>query len=112
VSSVAVELAVGMLGELYNRRVLLVGAGENGELTAQALREHGAQTVFVANRHYDRAIGLAQRFGGSAVRFDELPDQLAQADIVVTATASPHQIIGREDLELMWPDPLRSVRPV
>jgi len=110
VSSVAVELAVGMLGDLGSRRVLLIGAGENGELTARALRDHGAHTVFVANRRYDRAIGLAQRFGGSAVRFDALPTELARADIVVSCTASPHQIISHEDLELMRPQ--RGDRPL
>ena len=62
VSSVAVELARGILGELGSRRVLVIGAGENGELTAKALRERGVETIFVANRRYDRAIGLAQRF--------------------------------------------------
>jgi glutamyl-tRNA reductase len=101
VSSVAVELARGTLGELDSRRVLVIGAGENGELTAKALRERGVETVFVANRRYDRAIGLAQRFGGHAVRFDDLPRELEAADIVVSATASPHQIVGREELELV-----------
>ncbi len=101
VSSVAVELARGALGELESRRVLVIGAGENGELTAKALRERGVETVFVANRRYDRAIGLAQRFGGHAVRFDDLPGELQQADIVVSATASPHLIVGREELELV-----------
>ncbi|CAN5485425.1 glutamyl-tRNA reductase [soil metagenome] len=101
VSSVAVELAVDVLGDLSTRRVLVVGAGENGELTARALRERGVHTVFVANRHYERAIGLAQCFCGSAVRFDDLPAELPRADIVVTCTASPHQIIGREELEEM-----------
>jgi glutamyl-tRNA reductase len=98
VSSVAVELAAGMLGDLASRRVLVIGAGENGELTARALRERGVHTVFVANRRYDRAIGLAQRFGGAAVRFDDLPAELERADIVVSSTASPHQIMGREEL--------------
>jgi glutamyl-tRNA reductase len=101
VSSVAVELARGTLGELASRRVLVIGAGENGELTAKALRERGVETVFVANRRYDRAIGLAQRFGGQAVRFDDLPGELQRADIVVSATASPHLIVGREELELV-----------
>ena len=104
VSSVAVELAAEILGDLSTRRVLVIGAGENGELTARALRERGVHTVFVANRHYDRAIGLAQRFDGAAVRFDELPEQLAQADIVVSCTASPHQIVDREELELTLGD--------
>jgi glutamyl-tRNA reductase len=101
VSSVAVELARAALGELDTRNVLVIGAGENGELTARALHERGVNTVFVANRRYDRAIGLAQRFGGHAVRFEELPRQLLEADIVVSATASPHQIVGRDELALM-----------
>jgi glutamyl-tRNA reductase len=101
VSSVAVELAADILGDLASRRVLVIGAGENGELTARALRARGVHTVFVANRRYDRAIGLAQRFGGGAVRFEDLPAELASADIVVSCTASPHQIVGREELELM-----------
>jgi glutamyl-tRNA reductase len=110
VSSIAVELAVNMLGDLSRRRVLVIGAGENGELTARALQARGVHTVFVANRRYDRAIGLAQRFGGGAVRFDDLPAELARADIVVSCTASPHQIVGREELELMSED--RGKRPL
>jgi glutamyl-tRNA reductase len=99
VSSIAVELAAHTLGELSERNVLVVGAGENGELTARALADRGVRTIFVANRRYDRAIGLAARFGGEAVRFDDLPELLVRADIVVSCTASPHQIIGREELE-------------
>jgi glutamyl-tRNA reductase len=101
VSTVAVDLARGVLGELASRRVLIVGAGENGELTASALNRAGAHTVFVANRRYDRAIGLAQRFGGTAVRFDDLPAQLTEADIVVSCTSSPHQIVGREEMAVV-----------
>jgi len=101
VSSVAVELAQQVLGELRSRRVLVIGAGENGEVTARALADRGVHSIFVANRRYDRAIGLAARFGGEAVRFDELPELLAQADIVVACTASPHQIVGREELALV-----------
>ena len=64
IPSVAVELAQRTLGELDDRRVLVVGAGETAELTARALAAKGVQAIFIANRHYDRAIGLAQRFGG------------------------------------------------
>jgi glutamyl-tRNA reductase len=101
VASVAVELAREVLGDLAERRVLVIGAGENGELTARALRQAGVATTFLANRHYDRAIGLAQRFGGEAVRLDDLPQELARADIVVSATGSPHQIVGRDELALV-----------
>jgi glutamyl-tRNA reductase len=95
---VAVELAERTLGELDERRVLVIGAGETAELTAKALADRGVDAVFIANRHYDRAIGLASRFGGSAVRFEELPEMLTGADIVVSSTSSPHHVIEREDL--------------
>jgi glutamyl-tRNA reductase len=99
IPSVAVELARRALGDLSDRRVLVVGAGETAELVARALVARGVATVFVANRHYDRAIGLAERFGGAAVRFEELPEQLQAADIVVSATNSPHHIVERDELE-------------
>ena len=99
ISSVAVELAQHTLGDLAERRVLVVGAGETAELVARALVARGVRTVFIANRRYDRAIGLAQRFGGQAVRFDELPAQLEAADIAVSATNSPHHIVERDELE-------------
>ena len=110
VSSVAVELAEATLGELSERRVLIIGAGETGELTARALHERGVETVFVANRRYDRAIGLAQRFEGHAVRFDELPGQLAAADIVVSSTGSPHTLVGPEEMQAVMD--LRDGRPL
>jgi glutamyl-tRNA reductase len=99
--SVSVELAQRALGDLANRTVLLVGAGETAELTARALAARGVATVFVANRHYNRAIGLAQRFGGRAVRIDQLPGRMEDADIVVSSTNSPHHLIERDDLELV-----------
>jgi glutamyl-tRNA reductase len=101
IPSVAVELAQHTLGDLGSRTVLLVGAGEMAELTARALSARGVEAIFVANRHYSRAIGLAQRFGGRAVRIDELPAQMEGADIVVSSTNSPHHIIEREELELV-----------
>ena len=101
IPSVAVELAQHTLGDLAARRVLVIGAGETAELTARALAARGVETVFIANRRYNRAIGLAQRFGGYAVRFEELPTQLELADIVVSSTNSPHHIIERDGLELV-----------
>jgi glutamyl-tRNA reductase len=99
IPSVAVELAQRNLGDLSARRVLLIGAGETSEITARALAARGSDAVFIANRGYKRAISLAERFGGEAVRVDELPRQLASADIVVSATNSPHHLIERSELE-------------
>jgi glutamyl-tRNA reductase len=98
---VAVDLALSLLGGLEERHVVILGAGETSELTARALAEQGAGTIFVANRHADRALSLAQRFGGSVVGLDGLPEQLLHADIVLSSTSSPHPIVGREELELV-----------
>ncbi len=101
VPSVAVDLAQDVLGDLAERRVMLLGAGETSELCAQALAHQGVGTIFVANRHADRALSLAQRFGGSVVGLDKLPEQLLEADIVVSSTSSPHPIVGSEELALV-----------
>jgi glutamyl-tRNA reductase len=98
VASVAVEAARGVLGDLARRRVVIIGAGDTAELTARALAEQGVSTLFVANRRRERALALAQRFGGETISFDALPGELERADIVVGSTASPHAIVGAEEL--------------
>ncbi len=98
VSTVAVDLARAVLGDLRDREVLIVGAGEMSELTAEALAEEGVQTIFIANRNAARARSMADQFGGSVVALDAMPHQLRTADIVVASTSSPHPIIGAEEL--------------
>ncbi|HYM56845.1 MAG TPA: glutamyl-tRNA reductase [Solirubrobacteraceae bacterium] len=110
VASVAVGAARNALGELASRHVLIIGAGETAELTARALHDQGVSTMFVANRRRERAIALARRFGGETIAFDALPDELARADIVVASTASPHTILGAEELALVMP--ARAGRPL
>jgi glutamyl-tRNA reductase len=101
VPSVAVDLAQGVLGDLAHRHVVILGAGETSELMARALSDQGAGTIFLANRHADRALSLAQSVGGSVVGLDELPDQLVRADMVLCSTSSPEPIVGREELEVV-----------
>ena len=96
VASVAVELAGKIFGSLQGKQVCLVGAGKMSELAARHLLAKGAGPVFVANRTYDRAQALAAKFGGKAVRFDDLYQQCEQADIVITSTGSPVAIFRRE----------------
>ncbi|MFL5823060.1 MAG: glutamyl-tRNA reductase [Solirubrobacteraceae bacterium] len=95
---VAVALARERLGALHDRSVVVVGTGETSELAARALADSGARTVFVASRRRDRAIALAKRYGGDSVSFDELPVALEHADILVTATASPHVLLEAPEL--------------
>jgi glutamyl-tRNA reductase len=110
IPSVAVDLALSVLGGLEHRHVVVLGAGETSELTARALNEQGAGTIFVANRHADRALSLAQRFGGSVVGLDDLPEQLLAADIALCSTSSPHPIVGRDELEIVMRE--RDGRPL
>ena len=96
VASVAVELAGKIFGSLEGKQVCLVGAGKMSELAARHLLAKGAGPIFVANRTFDRACVLAEKFDGKAVRFDDLYQQCEQADIVITSTGSPVAIFRRE----------------
>jgi glutamyl-tRNA reductase len=97
-ASVAVMLAREVLGGLAGRRVVILGTGETSEMVARALADSGGETVFVATRRRDRAISLARRYGGDSVSFDELPEALERADVVVSATSSPHLLIESREL--------------
>jgi glutamyl-tRNA reductase len=101
ISSTAVELAHDVLADNTDPSVVIIGAGATSELTARALANSGVSTIFVANRHADRARALADRFGGHVVALDDLPEQLMRADVVVASTASPSPIVDVEDLELV-----------
>lgn len=96
IASVAVELARKIFGSLEDKRVLLVGAGKMGEQAARHLIDQGAGAVLVANRTHERAEQLAQRFGGRAIRFEDLYANADQADIIITSTGSARPVFLRE----------------
>ena len=100
VASVAVELAKKIFGSLQGKHVYLVGAGKMSELAARHLIAHGAESIFVANRTYDRAQQLAAKFDGQAILFEQLYETCDRADIVITSTGAPHAIFRREHGEL------------
>ncbi|MEA2568418.1 MAG: glutamyl-tRNA reductase [Acidobacteriota bacterium] len=95
----AVELAKKIFGDLRGLRVLLLGAGEMAELTAEHFAAHEVAHMFVANRAIDRAQELAKRFGGVAMQFDTFTSHLAECDIVVASTGAPHHLILAADVE-------------
>jgi glutamyl-tRNA reductase len=96
IASVAVDLAKKIFGTLQGKTVFIVGAGKMSELAARHLMAHGCTAIFVSNRTYERAVGLAQRFKGEAIRFDDLYETCDRADIVITSTGAPHAIFRRE----------------
>jgi len=100
IASVAVDLARKIFGSLEGKTVLLVGAGKMSELAARHLIEHGAGSILVANRTQSNAEKIAAEFSSASVLtavipFDDLYDQAARADIVITSTGSPQKIFGR-----------------
>lgn len=98
VGSVAVDLAEKIFGRLAACKVMILGAGETGEMTARALLSRGAKSIFVANRTHERATALAAEMGGEAIRFDEWEGPLADMDIIIGSTAAPHPVLTREKL--------------
>ena len=91
----AVRLAQQIFDQLSNQTAILIGAGETIELTARHLYQHGIKRIIIANRTYAKAHVLASQFDGYAIALSELPRHLAEADIVVSSTASQLPILGK-----------------
>jgi glutamyl-tRNA reductase len=95
----AVQLAQQIFDKLSEQTAILIGAGETIELTARHLSQHGIGRIIIANRTFDKAHALASRFNGYAISLTELPTHLAEADIVVSSTASQLPILGKGSVE-------------
>ena len=98
VGHAAVDLAKSIFGSLRERSILILGAGKMSELTAKHLVASGVGFVMVANRTFERAMALAARLGGRAVRYDDFAETMAGVDIVISSTAAPHTILDRKSL--------------
>ena len=99
VSHVGVRLAHRLLGDLSHKRALLIGAGNAGRLAGRALSAAGASDLVVTNRTYARAEALAWELGGVAAPFELLPKSLAEADLVISTTASPDYLLWHTDVQ-------------
>lgn len=110
IGSAAVNLAESVLGNLKCKKVLVIGAGKMGTLVAKALVEKHLQAIVVANRTYDRAVCLAKELGGSAIHFDSLSQAMSDADVVISATGAPHNILTQEKVsEAVPPEHLQTM---
>lgn len=96
ISFAAVELARKIFGDMEGKTVMLLGAGEMAELAARHLLNNGVKSVLVANRTFERAVELAKEFNGSAVRFEDFPDELVMADILICSTGAPTYVVKHD----------------
>lgn len=98
IASIIAGLIKRRYGCIKNKRILIIGVGKIAELITRYIKEEGAKTVFIANRTYAKAWQLARCMGAEVVRFDRLKEKLLDTDIIISATASPHFILKKEDL--------------
>ncbi len=99
VAFAAVSLAKQIFSELSEQTALLIGAGETIELAARHLSQNGIGRIIVANRTVEKAHALAAQLDGYAIALTELSSHLAEADIVISSTASPLPVLGKGTVE-------------
>ncbi len=98
IGSVVIEIIKTRYSLLSDKRILIIGVGKISELVIRYLRGESAKAVFIANRTYERACKLADYINAEALRFDGLRERLKDADIIISATSSPHLILKKEDI--------------
>jgi glutamyl-tRNA reductase len=99
VAFAAVSLSKQIFSNLNDHTALLIGAGETIELAARHLHESGIGRMIIANRTIERAHNLASEFNAYAISLPDIPGHLAEADIVISSTASPLPILGKGSVE-------------
>lgn len=99
VAYAAVSLAQHIFADLAESRALLIGAGETIELVARHLKQAGVRSITIANRTLGRALSLAEEVEGKAIEFSQIPDELENADILISSTASQLPILGKGSVE-------------
>jgi len=98
ISSAAVSLATKEFEELSSVRSLVIGAGEAGALAAKALKSHGALSITIADRTYDRGFSLAEEVSGSAVGLADLNGTLPDIDLIIGAVSVTQPILDEQDV--------------
>ncbi len=99
ISYAAIELGRKIFGTLEGKKVLLIGAGEMAELAVEHLIRNRAGEIFVANRTFERGVGLAKKFKGQAIRFEELTNYLKEVDIIISSTGSSDFILRPDQVK-------------
>ena len=98
IGSAAIKMLEKQFGSIQDKSILVIGTGKIGILVCNYLKEKGVLGIFVSNRTYAKACELAVGCGGKAIHFDRLKNELRTADIVISATSSPHIVLPYKTL--------------
>lgn len=95
-------LSIGLikerLGSIKDKKVLIIGVGKISEAVIKSLKEEEVRAIFIANRNIQRADELAKLINAEVVRFDSLKEKLTEAEVIISATSSPHLLLRKEDI--------------
>ena len=98
VGAAGVDLAEKIFGNLQDCNVMILGAGQMGEMVAKTLAGRGVKGLVVSSRSHDKAVILAEEMDGEAYEFEQGLARLFEADILITATSSPHALLTKEQI--------------
>jgi glutamyl-tRNA reductase len=96
VSYATVELCYEIFPELQNHKIMLIGAGQTGDLLLQCLLKKNHPDFYIANRTFSKAAELAEKYSGIAIDLSSIQSYLTECDIVITATSSKEHLITKE----------------
>lgn len=99
VSSASVQLARKIFGSLQGRSAMVLGAGDMAALALECLVDEGVRAAVVANRTYERAAALAERYGAEALHYDDCWARLSRVDVLLCSTSSRHPVVERRHIE-------------
>lgn len=99
ISYAAVNLAKQIFSDIVNKSVLILGAGDMGELTVRNLIHNGVTDVLVANRTFQKAVKLAEQFKGTPIMLHEIIEYMQKVDILISSISSPKYIISYDQME-------------
>lgn len=99
VSYAAVELCHEIFPDLQNRTIMVIGAGQTGDLILQCMLKKNHPAFFIANRTFSRAAELAEKYSGSAIELSAIESYIPECDLIITATSSKEHLITRDMAE-------------
>lgn len=93
VSSVAIDMAEAIIGNLKQCKMLVIGAGEAGRLVVKVARDRGASLIWITSRTMEKTLALAETLHGIPVALENMDEQLKNSNLVVTCAGAPHKIL-------------------